>query len=65
VLLGNVCHLFDGPTTARLLRRLRPAIRSGGRIAIVDAVVPEDEDGARSVRLYATGLLSRQCERSP
>jgi SAM-dependent methyltransferase len=59
VLLGNVCHLFDGPTNLRLLRRLRPAIRSGGRLAIVDAMVPKDEDVARSVRLYAVGLLSR------
>ena len=59
VLLGNVCHLFDGPTNLRLLRRLRHAIRSGGRVAIVDAMVPSDEDAARSVRLYAVGLLSR------
>jgi ubiquinone/menaquinone biosynthesis C-methylase UbiE len=59
VVLGNVCHLFDGPTNLRLLRRLRPAIRSGGRIAIVDAMVSKDEDVARSVRLYAVGLLSR------
>jgi 2-polyprenyl-3-methyl-5-hydroxy-6-metoxy-1,4-benzoquinol methylase len=61
VLLGNVCHLFDEPSNRRLLRRLRPAIRAGGRIAVVDAIVPKDEDAARSVRLYAVGLLSRTC----
>jgi ubiquinone/menaquinone biosynthesis C-methylase UbiE len=59
VLLGNVCHLFDGPTNLRLLRRLWPAIRSGGRVAIVDAIVPKDDGAARSVRLYASGLLTR------
>jgi ubiquinone/menaquinone biosynthesis C-methylase UbiE len=59
VVLANVCHLFDGPTNLRLLRRLRPAIRPGGRIAVIDAIVPDDEDAARSVRLYAVGLLSR------
>jgi ubiquinone/menaquinone biosynthesis C-methylase UbiE len=59
VLLGNVCHLFDGPTNLRLLRRLRPAIRDGGRIAIVDAVAPRDPAAARSVRLYAVGLMTR------
>jgi ubiquinone/menaquinone biosynthesis C-methylase UbiE len=59
VLLGNVCHLFDEPTNLGLLRRLRPAIRAGGRIAVIDAIVPKDEDAARSVRLYAVGLLSR------
>jgi SAM-dependent methyltransferase len=59
VVLGNVCHLFDGPTNLRLLRRLRPAIRPGGRIAVIDAIVPEDGDAARSVRLYAAGLLTR------
>jgi 2-polyprenyl-3-methyl-5-hydroxy-6-metoxy-1,4-benzoquinol methylase len=59
VLLGNVCHLFDGSTNLRLLRLLRPAIRAGGRLAVIDAIMPKDEDAARSVRLYAVGLLSR------
>jgi SAM-dependent methyltransferase len=59
VLLGNVCHLFDGPANLRLLRRLRPAIRAGGRVAVIDAIVAKDEDAGRSVRLYAAGLLSR------
>jgi ubiquinone/menaquinone biosynthesis C-methylase UbiE len=59
VLLGNVCHLFDAPTNRRLLRRLRHAVRPGGRIAVIDAIEPEDADTARSVRLYAVGLLAR------
>ena len=54
VLLGNLCHLFDAPTNRRLLRRLRPALRSGGRVAVVD-VLPSATDPAsrRSVALYA------------
>jgi SAM-dependent methyltransferase len=59
VLLGNLCHLFDGPTNLRLLQRLRPAIGAGGRIAVIDAIPPTDEEAARSVRLYAVGLMTR------
>lgn len=59
VLLGNVCHLFDAPTNRELLRRLRPAVRDGGRIAVVDAVPPGDDAAQRSLRLYAVGLLTR------
>jgi ubiquinone/menaquinone biosynthesis C-methylase UbiE len=59
VVLGNVCHLFDAPAILRLLRRLRHALRPGGRIAVIDAIVPDDEETARSVRLYAVGLLTR------
>jgi SAM-dependent methyltransferase len=60
VLLGNLCHLFDAPTNRRLLQRLRPALRSGGRIAVVD-VLPSVTDPAslRTVALYAAGLRTR------
>jgi ubiquinone/menaquinone biosynthesis C-methylase UbiE len=60
VLLGNLCHLFDAPTNRRLLQRLRPVLRSGGRVAVVD-VLPSATDPAsrRSVALYAAGLRTR------
>ncbi len=59
VLLGNVCHLFDGPTNRRLLRRLRPALRRGGRIAIIDVLPSQNPAAERSIRLYAVGLMTR------
>jgi ubiquinone/menaquinone biosynthesis C-methylase UbiE len=58
-LLGNLCHLFDGPANRRLFRRLRPAIQDGGRIAIIDVLPAQDPDIQRSVQLYAAGLLTR------
>jgi ubiquinone/menaquinone biosynthesis C-methylase UbiE len=59
VLLGNLCHLFDAPTNRRLFRRLRPAIRDGGRIAVVDVLPSPDAATQRSVRLYAAALMTR------
>lgn len=58
-LLGNLCHLFDGPANRRLFHRLRPAIRDKGRIAIIDVLPADDPDTQRSVQLYAAGLLTR------
>jgi ubiquinone/menaquinone biosynthesis C-methylase UbiE len=57
--LGNLCHLFDGPANRRLLHRLRPAIQDEGRIAIIDVLPAHDPNTQRSVRLYAAGLLTR------
>ncbi len=59
VLLGNLCHLFDGQANRRLFRRLRPAIRSGDRIAVIDVMPSQDPAAQRSVRLYAMGLMTR------
>lgn len=59
VLVANVCHLFDGPTVAGLFRRLRPAIKEDGRIAVVDVMPSPDPMVERSVRLYAVGLMTR------
>ncbi|HET6918454.1 MAG TPA: methyltransferase [Jiangellaceae bacterium] len=58
-LLGNLCHLFDGPANRRLFHRLRPAIQDGGRIAIIDVLPAHDPDTQRSVQLYAAGLMTR------
>ncbi|MBI4318489.1 MAG: methyltransferase domain-containing protein [Chloroflexi bacterium] len=56
---GNLCHLFDESTNRRLLGHLLLALRPGGRLAILDAIVNERSDGPRAVVLYALGLLMR------
>jgi ubiquinone/menaquinone biosynthesis C-methylase UbiE len=58
-LLGNLCHLFDGPANRRLFHRLRPAIQDGGRIAVIDVLPSPDPAARRSVQLYAAGLMTR------
>jgi SAM-dependent methyltransferase len=64
VLLGNLCHLFDGPANLRLFRRLRPAIQEGGRIAVIDVMPSQDPAAERSVRLSATGLMTAPAARA-
>ena len=59
VLLGNLCHLFDPHANRQLLRRLRPAIQPGGRIAIIDVLPSQNLAVNRSVQLYAAGLMTR------
>ncbi|MGH3814889.1 MAG: methyltransferase [Pseudonocardiaceae bacterium] len=59
ILLGNVCHLFSPNTNRALLQRLRPALRPGGTLAIVDALPSEDPEECRSLSLYAIGLRLR------
>jgi SAM-dependent methyltransferase len=58
-IVANVCHLFDEGANRRLLARLLPALRPGGRLAIVDILPNERLDGPRAVLLYALGLLLR------
>jgi hypothetical protein len=59
VLLGNLCHLFEPHANRRLLRRLRPAIQPGGRIAVIDVLPSQDPAVNRSVQVYAAGLMTR------
>lgn len=60
VVAANLCHLFDGPTSARIVRRLAAAARPGGTVAIIDALPDHaDPQHRRSVALYAAGLLTR------
>lgn len=56
---GNICHLFDEAANQHLLKRLFDALRSGGKLVIVDALADEKMDGPRSVALYALGLMLR------
>ncbi len=59
VLLGNVCHLFDEAHNRALLQRLRPALRPGGLLAIIDVLASPDPAVQRSISLYALGLRLR------
>lgn len=54
--LGNLCHLFDEHANAALIDRVAPALRPGGRLAVVD-VLPAADDAR--IGLYALGLLLR------
>lgn len=42
VLVPNFCHHFDVPTNVQLLRKIRAALKPGGRIGIVDFIPNED-----------------------
>ncbi|MGH4010524.1 MAG: methyltransferase [Pseudonocardiaceae bacterium] len=59
IILGNVCHLFSQNANRALMRRLRPALRPGATLAIIDALPSEDPEERRSLCLYALGLRLR------
>lgn len=59
VLVGNLCHLFDGPTNQRLLARLAATLRPGGMLAVLDLLPDTPAADRRSVSLYALGLFAR------
>ncbi len=59
VIAANVCHLFDEGRNRLLLDRLSWALRPGGRLAVVDAVLNERMDGPRDLVLYSLGLILR------
>ena len=59
MLLGNICHLFDETHNRALLRRLRPAVRPGGLLAIIDVLAPRAPVVQRSISLYTLGLRLR------
>ncbi|MEM7051904.1 MAG: class I SAM-dependent methyltransferase [Acidobacteriota bacterium] len=56
--LGNVTHLEDYEGLRSLLRRVREALRSGGRAVIFD-IFPRSPEGALSGALYGLGLALR------
>jgi ubiquinone/menaquinone biosynthesis C-methylase UbiE len=58
VLLGNLCHLFDGDANRTLFRRLRLTIEGGGRIAVIDVTPSQHPATQRSVTLYAASLMT-------
>jgi ubiquinone/menaquinone biosynthesis C-methylase UbiE len=59
VLLANICHLFDEPRNRALMHRLRPTVRPGGVLAIIDVLTSPDPAAQRWISLYALGLRLR------
>lgn len=59
VLIANICHLFDETRNRVLLHRLRPTMRSGGLLAIIDILAQDDPAAQRWISLYALGLRLR------
>jgi ubiquinone/menaquinone biosynthesis C-methylase UbiE len=59
VLLANICHLFDEEHNRALLRRLRPTVRPGGLLAIIDVLTSPDPETQRSISVYAFFLRLR------
>jgi hypothetical protein len=58
ILVDNVCHLRTEPENLRLVARLAPGLRSGGRLAIVD-VLPASSSPTMSLALYELSLAVR------
>ncbi len=58
VLLGNVTHLETPPALRALFARLRPSLRSGGRLVVFD-IFPGQPAGDLNRTLYALGLALR------
>ena len=59
VLLANICHLFDEERNRALLHRLRPTVRPGGLLAIIDVLTSPDPAAQRWISLYALDLRLR------
>jgi ubiquinone/menaquinone biosynthesis C-methylase UbiE len=59
LLLANICHLFDEERNRALLRRLRPTVRSGGMLAIIDLLASPDPVIQRSISVYTFFLRLR------
>jgi SAM-dependent methyltransferase len=58
VIAGNLCHLFDEPTSGRLVARLARCLRPGGALAVMD-VLPDVLADPVPLALYDLGLLLR------
>jgi SAM-dependent methyltransferase len=52
ILIGQVCHLFDEPSCAELIRDLVPALEPGGTFAVVDAMAGGPTAAACDLSLY-------------
>lgn len=58
VLLPNFLHHFDPPTIEKLLKRIRPALAPGGRVAILEFIPDEDRSGPPGAVWFAFQMLS-------
>ncbi len=59
VLVANLCHLEPGEEVAVLLRRLRPPLRPGGLLVIVDTIPEKREEAPLTILLTGLRLALR------
>jgi O-methyltransferase len=52
IVVAQVCHLFDAPTAAGLIRRLTPALAEGGVLAIIDTLAGGPGSAIHELSLY-------------
>lgn len=57
VILGNICHVEGAEVTREFLNRLPPAMRPGGKVAIVDMIPNEERSGPAFPLLFALQML--------
>ncbi|HSH38897.1 MAG TPA: methyltransferase, partial [Chthoniobacterales bacterium] len=58
VLIPNFLHHFDFTTCVAFLRKTHAALRSGGRVAIVEFVVNEDRVTPPETAGFSLGMLA-------
>lgn len=56
-LLGNICHSEGADGTRDFLKRLQPAMRPGGKVAIIDMIPNEERTGPPFPVLFALQML--------
>ncbi|MBI4422337.1 MAG: methyltransferase domain-containing protein [Elusimicrobia bacterium] len=56
-ILGNICHSEGADATRAFLKRLQPAMRAGGKVAIIDMVPNEDRTGPSFPLVFALEML--------
>lgn len=61
-LIANFCHLFSSEANVRLLKRLRQALASGGRIAIIDVMPTGTQGSEPQLAFYELSLLLRTAD---
>ena len=59
VMLPNFLHHFDAPTNIRLLKKIRAAMKPGGRLATVDFVPNDDRVSPAIPAAFAMIMLAR------
>ena len=57
-LLTNFLHHFDGPTCVRLLRKVRAALKPGGRVAALEFVPNEDRVSPPMAAAFSLTMLA-------
>ncbi|TPW18643.1 MAG: O-methyltransferase family 2 [Elusimicrobia bacterium] len=56
-LLGNICHSEGEDASREFFRKLQPAMRAGGKVAVIDMVPNEERTGPPFPLLFALNML--------